>query len=72
MTTAAADDRAFLGHPKALGYLAFAEGWERFSFYGMQALLVLYMTKQLLLPGHVENVAGFPAFRALIESAYGP
>jgi POT family proton-dependent oligopeptide transporter len=71
-STAAADDRAFLGHPKALGYLAFAEAWERFSFYGMQALLVLYMTKQLLLPGHVENVVGFPAFRAAIEGVYGP
>src|SRR4051812_41406753 len=65
-------DVAFLGHPKGLGYLAFAEGWERFSYYGMQALLVLYMTKQLLLPGHVENVAGFRPFRAAIEWAYGP
>jgi POT family proton-dependent oligopeptide transporter len=65
-------DRAFLGHPKGLGYLAFAEGFERFSYYGMQALLVLYMTKQLLLPGHVENVAGFKPFRAAIEWAYGP
>lgn len=65
-------DRAFLGHPKGLGFLAFAEGFERFSYYGMQALLVLYMTKQLLLPGHVENVAGFTRFRAAIEWAYGP
>ena len=38
-------DLAFLGHPKGLGYLAFAEGWERFSYYGMQTLLVLYMTQ---------------------------
>ncbi|MFT5818962.1 MAG: POT family proton-dependent oligopeptide transporter [Crocinitomix sp.] len=36
------------GHPKGLYYLFFAELWERFSFYGMKALLVLYMTKQLL------------------------
>ena len=36
------------GHPKGLMYLFFAELWERFSFYGMRALLVLYMTKQLL------------------------
>ncbi len=36
------------GHPKGLVYLFFAELWERFSFYGMRALLVLYMTKQLL------------------------
>jgi POT family proton-dependent oligopeptide transporter len=71
----AATDRsnvAFLGHPKGLGYLAFAEGWERFSYYGMQTLLVLYMTQYLLLPGHVENVAGFIPFRAAIEGLYGP
>jgi POT family proton-dependent oligopeptide transporter len=71
----AATDRsevAFLGHPKGLGYLAFAEGWERFSYYGMQTLLVLYMTQYLLLPGHVENVAGFVPFRAAIEGLYGP
>lgn len=39
---------AIFGHPKGLLYLFFAELWERFSFYGMRALLVLYMTKQLL------------------------
>lgn len=38
----------FSAHPKGLYYLFFAELWERFSFYGMRALLVLYMTKQLL------------------------
>jgi proton-dependent oligopeptide transporter, POT family len=65
-------DRAFLGHPRGLGYLGFAEAWERFSYYGMQTLLVLYMTRQLLLPGHVEHVAGFAAFRALLESVRGP
>ena len=54
-------DRAFLGHPKGLGYLAFAEGWERFSYYGMQTLLVLYMTQQLFTPGHVEANAALLA-----------
>ena len=65
-------DRDFLGHPRGLGYLGFTEAWERFSYYGMQTLLVLYMTKQLLLPGHIENIAGFPAFRGLVESFRGP
>ena len=51
-------------HPKGLYYLAFTEAWERFSYYGMTALVVLYMVNQLLLPGHVENIIGFPAFRA--------
>lgn len=64
-------DKRFFGHPLGLGYLAFAEAWERFSYYGMQALLVLYMGQQLFLPGHVEHVAGFAAFRAAIERAYG-
>lgn len=64
-------DRAFLGHPKGLGYLAFTEAFERYSYYAMQTLLVLYMAKQLLLPGHVDHVAGFAAFRSLLEGAYG-
>lgn len=63
-------DRSFLGHPRGLGYIAFTEAWERFSFYGMQALLVLYMTKQLLHPGHIENIVGFGPFRAFLESVY--
>lgn len=57
-------DRAFLGHPKGLGYLAFTEGCERFSYYSMQTLLVLYMVKYLLLPGHVDHVAGLGWFTA--------
>lgn len=65
-------DKAFFGEPKALGFLTFTEAWERFSYYGMTALLVLYMTQQLLLPGHVEQVAGFAAFRSGLESVFGP
>lgn len=60
------------GHPRGLMYLCFAEGWERFSFFGMQALLVLYMTHHLLRPGHIEHVVGFAVFRSLIEHVTGP
>ena len=66
------EDRAFIGHPRGLAYLAFAEAWERFSYYGMQTLLVLYMVGQILRPGHVENVLGFGAFRSMIEHVSGP
>jgi POT family proton-dependent oligopeptide transporter len=62
----------FLGHPKGLLYLAFTEAWERFSYYGMSALVVLYMVNQLLLPGHVEHIGGFPGFRVAVESIVGP
>ena len=65
-------DSTFLGHPRGLAYLAFTEMWERFSFYGMQSLLVLYMTQELFLPGHIENVAGMGWYRSLLEGAYGP
>jgi POT family proton-dependent oligopeptide transporter len=60
------DDTAFLGHPKGLGYLAFTEACERFSYYSMQSLLVLFMVHQLLLPGHIEHILGFAWLRATL------
>jgi POT family proton-dependent oligopeptide transporter len=68
----AAARKTFFGEPRAIAYLAFTEAWERFSYYGMTALLVLYMTQQLLLPGHVGRVAGFAAFRQMLEGVFGP
>ena len=67
-----AGHRTLFGHPKGLYYLAFTEAWERFSFYGMTALVVLYMVNQLLLPGHAGHIAGFAGFRAAMESLFGP
>jgi POT family proton-dependent oligopeptide transporter len=66
------NDTAFMGHPRGLFFLAFTEAWERFSYYGMTGLLALYMVNQLLLPGHVEQIAGFAGFRAAVESVFGP
>ena len=65
-------DKIVTGHPRGLFYLAFTEAWERFSYYGMTALLALFMVNQLLLPGHVEQIAGFAGFRAAVESLVGP
>jgi proton-dependent oligopeptide transporter, POT family len=64
--------RTFFGQPWPLLYLAFTEAWERFSFYGMGGLLTLYLSQQLLLPGHVEHVAGFSQFRGALQSLFGP
>jgi len=69
-TTKAAND--LLGHPRGLTFLFATEMWERFSYYGMRALLVLYMVKLLLLPGHADNVIGLGALRYLFESMLGP
>ncbi|HXO84162.1 MAG TPA: peptide MFS transporter, partial [Gemmatimonadales bacterium] len=40
-------DRGWFGHPRGLSTLFFTEMWERFSYYGMRAFLILYMTKAL-------------------------
>ncbi|MFN2530974.1 MAG: peptide MFS transporter [Pyrinomonadaceae bacterium] len=45
--TTVADSHGFFGHPKGLSTLFFTEMWERFSYYGMRALLTLYMTKTI-------------------------
>ncbi len=65
-------DTAFFGHPKGLGFLAGTEMWERFSFYGMQALLMLYMTKYLLTPAVAGGVVGLGTFRSTLVSIFGP
>jgi proton-dependent oligopeptide transporter, POT family len=69
-TTAASND--LFGHPRGLTFLFATEMWERFSYYGMRALLVLYMVKYLLLPGHAENVIGLGALRQFYEWMLGP
>ena len=45
---ATAQPRDLLGHPRGLAVLFFAEMWERFSFYGMRALLIFYLTQHFL------------------------
>jgi proton-dependent oligopeptide transporter, POT family len=65
--------KTILGHPPGLFVLFFAEMWERFSYYGMRSLLVLYMMKQLI--PHTLNggyVLGFGVLRSGLESVFGP
>jgi POT family proton-dependent oligopeptide transporter len=71
MTQPAARSDLF-GHPRGLTILFGTEMWERFSYYGMRALLVLYLTKYLLLPGHVETVLFYPQIKAFYEALFGP
>lgn len=52
-------------HPKALFMLFMTEMWERFSFYGMRALLVLYMTSQLFMPDAEANKT-YGSYMALV------
>lgn len=55
----------YLGHPPGLFTLFFAEMWERFSYYGMRALLLLYLTKSMLMgEGDAKSIYG--AYTALV------
>src|SRR5580700_4707076 len=62
----------FFGHPRGLPYLFATEMWERFSYYGMRALLVLYMVKYVLLPAHAGGVIGLGALKRTLEVPFGP
>jgi len=72
VTSPASNNTAFFGHPKGLGYLAGTEVWERFSFYGMQALLMLYITKHLLTPEVAPSEIGLASFRNVVAALFGP
>ncbi|MFD3802337.1 hypothetical protein ACFWSF_23935 [Streptomyces sp. NPDC058611] len=61
------DDHAFLGHPRGLATLSGLEVWERFSFLGMQAILVLYFADAVSDGGLGMN----PGTAASVPAAYG-
>ena len=68
----AAADAELFGHPRGLTFLFTTEMWERFSYYGMRSLLVLYMTKYLLLADHSGNVVGLLTVKRGLETIFGP
>jgi proton-dependent oligopeptide transporter, POT family len=80
MAISTADDRGepakkandLFGHPRGLTFLFGTEMWERFSYYGMRALLVLYMVKYLLLPERADTVIGLATLRSGLEWIFGP
>jgi POT family proton-dependent oligopeptide transporter len=59
-------------HPTGLYILFTTEMWERFSYYGMRALLVYYMVKCLFLPENSGHVFGYGFAKRLLESIFGP
>jgi POT family proton-dependent oligopeptide transporter len=67
------NNKEIFGHPRGLFVLFFTEMWERFSYYGMRALLVLYMTQYLFLqPEKAETVLGFTGLKSFLENVFGP
>lgn len=61
------------GQPRGLWVLAGTELWDRISFHGMQAMLVLYMTGDLLVhPQRIQSIIGFAAYRGVVQAMTGP
>jgi POT family proton-dependent oligopeptide transporter len=66
------DDRALLGHPRGLGLLFITEMWERFSYYGMRAILVLYLVNALKWDtAHAANLYGTYTMLAYLTPVIG-
>ena len=61
----ATPDRTYFGHPPGLFVLFFTEMWERFSYYGMRALLIFYLTKHWLYSDERASVI-YGAYTALV------
>ena len=59
------DEKTILGHPRGLFVLFFAEMWERFSYYGMRALLIFYLTKHWLFSDGQANLI-YGAYTSLV------
>jgi len=59
------DDKTLFGHPRGLFVLFFAEMWERFSYYGMRALLIFYLTKHWLFSDGQANLV-YGAYASLV------
>lgn len=68
IAAASGEDRSFFGHPRGLAVLFLTEMWERFSFYGMRALLVLYLTQHFLF-GDREAQGLYAAYASLVYLA---
>jgi proton-dependent oligopeptide transporter, POT family len=65
------DDTGFFGHPRGLSTLFFTEMWERFSYYGMRALLILFMTAPATAGGLGLNTANAgPIYALYVSSVY--
>ena len=79
MTTLETSGETLFGHPKGLFILFFTEMWERFSFYGMKALLIFYLTKyhlfsdesgNLLIGSYAALVYAVPVIGGFIADKY--
>jgi len=70
MADGAVKERTLFGHPIGLSYLFTTEMWERFSYYGMRAILIYTLVNYLLLLPTAESVIGYHALKHIFELVY--
>ncbi|MGA7675806.1 MAG: peptide MFS transporter [Rhizomicrobium sp.] len=63
-------ERTLFGHPIGLSYLFTTEMWERFSYYGMRAILVYTLVNYLLLHPTADSIIGYHALKHVLEFVY--
>jgi POT family proton-dependent oligopeptide transporter len=64
-------DTRFFGHPRGLSTLFFTEMWERFSYYGMRAILILFMTAPVAVGGlGFDTATAGPIYALYVSSVY--
>ena len=64
-------DHAFFGHPRGLSTLFFTEMWERFSYYGMRGILILFMTAPVAAGGlGFDTATAGPIYALYVSSVY--
>src|SRR5215469_3345127 len=68
--SAATRERTLFGHPRGLTSLFTTEMWERFSYYGMRAILVYSLVNYLLKQPTVESIIGYHAFKRVLELVF--
>jgi POT family proton-dependent oligopeptide transporter len=66
----AVKERTLFGHPIGLSYLFTTEMWERFSYYGMRAILVLYLVNYVLLNPTADTIVGYQTMKHFFEVIY--
>lgn len=73
MALSVAQPKTIFGHPPGLYVLFLTEMWERMSYYGMRALLTLYMVDYLFIkPSAEEQIIGFSLIKQGLENMFGP
>ena len=69
-SAATASEPTWFGHPRGLTFLFTTEMWERFSYYGMRAILIYSLVNHLLTHPTVDTILGYHTFKRVLELVF--